>query len=68
MTNDTFNPGDVVKLNSGGPAMTISYIGRSDDRRIYCQWFHGNDLTEGSFYAEALTKTEPRKPTAMMVL
>lgn len=68
MTNDTFNPGDVVKLNSGGPAMTISYIGTGTDRRCTCLWFHGPELMVGSFHPEALTKTEPRKPTAMMVL
>jgi len=31
--------GDVVKLKSGGPKMTVKYIEK--DGQIYCQWFAG---------------------------
>lgn len=37
--------GDVVRLKSGGPAMTIKYI---DGKEAYCQWFlDGKALQEG---------------------
>ena len=31
------NPGDIVELASGGPAMTV--VGRRDDGKIECIWF-----------------------------
>ena len=32
--------GDVVKLKSGGPAMTITFI---DSDNMTCEWFDKND-------------------------
>jgi uncharacterized protein YodC (DUF2158 family) len=48
-----FNVGDVVKLVSGGPVMTISsYRG---DNEFICQWFdHANVLQFGTFPAKTL--------------
>ncbi|MET0395118.1 MAG: DUF2158 domain-containing protein [Chitinophagaceae bacterium] len=37
MAQNTFNPGDVVKLNSGGPAMTVS---RVDNGVVRCVWYN----------------------------
>lgn len=66
--NDQLKPGDTVKLNSGGPAMTISYIGTGTDRRCTCLWFHGPELMVGSFHPEALTAAKPKTAADMLVL
>lgn len=41
---EMFQLGDVVKLNSGGPAMTITQVGLTHGR-VECAWFD----CEGSF-------------------
>ena len=48
-----FKPGDVVRLKSGGPNMTVT--GRhSETGRILCQWFVGTKLERGTFTPDAL--------------
>ncbi|PKC35341.1 hypothetical protein V462_11515 [Pantoea ananatis 15320] len=56
--SNQFKVGDVVKLKSGGPDMTIKKLGESynRDQEIYqwdntytCQWFAGKKLESGSF-------------------
>ncbi len=56
-----FKTGDIVKLKSGGPEMTVK-----DDvevpglgfgvtmTEIHCQWFAGNKLQEGHFSEDSL--------------
>ncbi|MEO4110900.1 YodC family protein [Acinetobacter pittii] len=55
--------GDIVKLNAGGPDMTIRSQGRYRPRDsetyqfngIYeCQWFAGKKLESGDFREESL--------------
>jgi len=48
-----FKKGDLVKLKSGGPTMTVSEI---ENNRIYCQWFANNELKTEVIEAEALVK------------
>lgn len=36
-----FNVGDVVRLKSGGPEMTIFIVSEGSSRPIYCSWFNG---------------------------
>lgn len=38
--------GDLVRLKSGGPVMTVSYIGTS---HIECTWFRGEDCLKENF-------------------
>lgn len=65
---ETFKVGDVVRLKSGGPLMTVDTI-RTEVMvaGIYCKWFitvKGNpELKEGCFQPDALMKEErvPRK-------
>ncbi len=53
-----FKPGDVVRLKSGGPSMTVEKIGA--EGWIVCNWFaEGKELKTGTFVADAL---EPAKP------
>ena len=47
-----FQCGDVVRLRSGGPTMTVS---RSDEPRgVCCVWFEGEARAEAAFDAESL--------------
>ena len=61
-----FKVGDMVKLKSGSPEMTISAIpelaalGAIFDE-YQCKWFLGKKLQHGSFQAAALVKATPVK-------
>lgn len=49
--------GDVVRLKSGGPKMTITEIGKygySDHEQVKCVWFDSNKKTEDLFEKEVL--------------
>lgn len=60
----TFNIGDVVRLKSGGPRMTIQDINdhatAGARRGVQCVWFVGTELKSGTFQSEALEY--PRTP------
>lgn len=50
-----FSVGDVVVLKSGGPKMTVTYLG---DRGVSCSWFKDGQIPAWhEFPAEALTRT-----------
>jgi uncharacterized protein YodC (DUF2158 family) len=36
----SFQEGDVVKLKSGGPAMTIAMIHNNEDKTAYVRWYN----------------------------
>ncbi len=50
-----FKAGEIVKLNSDGPLMTILSIGRNG---VKCAWSVKGDIKEKSFPAVALTKAD----------
>src|SRR5436305_13640311 len=53
-----FNIGDRVKLNSGGPDMTVCSVALDDQTiSIRTNWFDRNKLMDGIFPAEALDYT-----------
>jgi uncharacterized protein YodC (DUF2158 family) len=48
--------GDVVRLKSGGPCMTVMYF---DIRgQAVCQWFVGEEAKSGVFAKESLVQTQ----------
>lgn len=50
-----FKVGSKVKLNSGGPKMSVSSVDRGDDAIHYwCQWFAGKKLERGRFPEDSL--------------
>ena len=56
MANKKFEIGDVVTLNSGGPAMTIRSFDANGDCR--CEWFAEGqaDKSVGFFHPDMLCK------------
>ncbi len=54
---DAFKPGDVVRLKSGGPAMTITRLNPAGiENGATCQWFNDKaKLKTGMFAQDALT-------------
>jgi uncharacterized protein YodC (DUF2158 family) len=53
-----FNVGDVVQLKSGGPKMTIEYIGPhrmgGTESQALCVWFEGTNKKNDWFKLPAL--------------
>ena len=68
MSNE-FEKGDVVKLKSGGPDMTVSEVrgpdhtyGRDDGGYEYrCEWFKGASVERSSFDEESLESADKKK-------
>jgi len=55
--SDKLVVGDIVKLKSGGPEMTINSY--SELQKGYrCQWFAGKKLEQGFFPKNSLEKIE----------
>lgn len=50
----TFNTGDIVKLKSGGPDMTVQGTANTSGTHVYCQWFAGKKLERGNFPVDSL--------------
>lgn len=65
--SNIYNIGDVVKLNSDGPNMTVKLVpgyemGADEAREVYrCQWFAGKKLESGEF-PEASLELVKKKP------
>lgn len=52
----TYAPGDLVRLKSGGPAMTVVAV--DETGACTCAWFRHNRQYEASFVAVALEPAE----------
>lgn len=51
--------GDVVRLKSGSPAMTVEKIGESENKRCaWCVWFHDTERKSGVFHLTTLEHDE----------
>lgn len=48
-------PGDVVRLKSGGPKMTVDQL---DGARIWCDWFEGSKKFSDSFPSTSLEEAK----------
>jgi uncharacterized protein YodC (DUF2158 family) len=55
-----FQVGDVVRLKSGGPAMTVTKTGFGADM-VLCEWFEEGDAKQKSFPTASLIRIEERK-------
>lgn len=59
MANGRFQVGDIVKLKSGGPEMTVKEVLNGGYR---CQWFAGKKLEDGYFPAAGLEPASVKPP------
>ena len=56
----TFKVGDLAKLKSGGPTMTVSGVDNFGIRTIIrCTWFADSKKEQGEFPLEALASPPP---------
>ena len=65
-----FSIGDVVKLKSGGPPMTVSYGPyENGGTSVECFWFNGSGYSHQDFRVEMLEAAEPggEAPKAAMI-
>ena len=57
-----FSLGDVVKLKSGGPPMTVGGVGKNDVTsrpEAYCKWFDKDGVVQGHhFYFELIERQQ----------
>lgn len=53
-----FEVGEIVKLKSGGPDMTVQ-LQESRPTIFRCQWFAGKKLESGRFPPESLERVVP---------
>jgi len=54
--------GDIVELKSGGPKMTIDFIGHvGDPQKADCSWFKGDAHHSGTFPVTSLKPYVARK-------
>ena len=60
-TTPSFKIGDIVKLKSGGPDMTVRDESRIGESVYSCQWFAGKKLESGRFAPESLELVVPDK-------
>jgi uncharacterized protein YodC (DUF2158 family) len=52
---DTFKIGDVVKLKSGSPKMTVTAVGdQLGTAKVWCSWFDDTKQLSGVFPPEGL--------------
>lgn len=57
---DTFKVGDVVRLKSGGPDMTVTNVGKESGMlTVWCAWFVGTKQEKGYFPADAVQPPPP---------
>lgn len=58
MAKPEFEIGDIVKLKSGGPDMTVQDY-EAAYSRYTCQWFAGKKLEKGYFKEASLERKTP---------
>ncbi|MDA5481841.1 DUF2158 domain-containing protein [Yersinia intermedia] len=58
--SDEFKAGDIVKLKSGGPDMTVKVFLSSQGNSFLCQWFAGKKLEQGYFKPDSLELVVPK--------
>ncbi len=59
---EQFKVGDVVRLKSGGPLMTVSEI--EEDGKYWCVWFSDKERKGDTFTGQALKPFEKGKIAA----
>lgn len=60
-SSNQFSIGDIVKLKSGGPDMTVRDVPDIGGTVYVCQWFAGKKLEQGSFPGDSLEQVQASK-------
>jgi uncharacterized protein YodC (DUF2158 family) len=60
--NNSFATGDIVKLKSGGPEMTVFQWLSFGGGVFRCQWFAGKKLEAGDFKPDQLDLVKAGNP------
>ncbi|HCQ8179606.1 YodC family protein [Morganella morganii] len=55
-----FKAGDIVRLKSGGPDMTIKAFTLTQGEAYICQWFAGKKLEQGFFKEDSIELVSPK--------
>ena len=61
MSKAIYSVGDIVKLKSGGPVMTIHSVNDTftgEKVEYTCKWFSGSKLQNGTFEERAIDSVE----------
>jgi uncharacterized protein YodC (DUF2158 family) len=53
-----YKTGDIVRLKSGGPSMTVEEITGMLQDHLECHWFAGDKLNFGIFHLDAVEPDE----------
>lgn len=63
MSGNKFKIGDIVKLNAGGPSMSVTEVKtlRGDGPTVWCKWFGGKKLETGSFPEDTLILVDEKE-------
>ncbi|MBE0422112.1 MAG: YodC family protein [Pseudoalteromonas sp.] len=56
--NANFEVGDIVKIKSGGPEMTVRSVPSQHAAYYICQWFAGKKLEQGNFPNDSLESVD----------
>jgi uncharacterized protein YodC (DUF2158 family) len=57
--DESFKPGDVVQLNSGGPRMTVVAV--QSDGTLRCIWFHEDGKADGGVFPQIALRAAKTK-------
>ncbi len=57
MADTQLKPGDTVRLNSGGPLMTISTI---EGQNAFCEWFTDDQQLQSRSFVITSLKADPQ--------
>jgi uncharacterized protein YodC (DUF2158 family) len=61
-----FKAGELVKLKSGSPLMTVSHIGHAGGKEaVWCVWFEKNEQRSAAFPPETLEAAKKPEPTRL---
>jgi uncharacterized protein YodC (DUF2158 family) len=63
----TFKVGDLVRLKSGGPLMTVSNVGTAGGQlAVWCVWFEKDDQKSATFPPDALEAGKKPQSTRLI--